>query len=99
MEFIKGVCPHCKGELQIPQDRERIICMYCGKELSVEETAGGREESRPGPVAVEEAAEALLNLLYGIENPMQYFKKTHYMDFYKKYTKIRLKILCMFEYF
>ena len=99
MEFIKGVCPHCKGELQIPQDRERIICMYCGKELSVEETAGGREESRPGPVAVEEAAEALLNLLYGIENPMQYFKKTHYMDFYKKYLYENARNLAVLDRF
>ena len=43
MEFLKGVCPHCKGELQIPQDRDRIICMYCGKELSVKDALAQQE--------------------------------------------------------
>ena len=48
MEFLKGVCPHCKGELQIPQDRDTIICMYCGKELSVKDALAQQEEvSRP----------------------------------------------------
>lgn len=104
MEFIKGVCPHCGGELQLPQDRERIICMYCGKELSVAEAAKGMGE--PGaecveaaPVSVEEAAEALDNLLYGIENPMQYFKKTQYMDFYKKYLFENAKNLAVLDRF
>ncbi len=65
MEFIKGVCPYCKGELQIPEDRESVICMYCGKELSVKdamEDFTGQERIKT--VAVEEAATALQDLLY-----------------------------------
>ena len=75
MEFLKGVCPHCQGELQIPQNRESVICMYCGKELSVKDALSLEEVSRPKPVTDESAIEALQSLLYGIENPMQFFKK------------------------
>ena len=79
MEFLKGVCPHCKGELQSPQDRDRIICMYCGKELSVKDALAQQEEvSRPTPVMDETVIEAMQNLLFGIENPMQFFKKALY---------------------
>ena len=35
MKFLRGVCPHCNGELQIPENLDTIICMYCGKEFSV----------------------------------------------------------------
>lgn len=100
MEFIKGICPHCRGELQLPQDRERIICMYCGRELSVEEATGrAAEQSRPEPVSVEKASGALQNLLYGIDNPMQYFKKTQYMDFFKKYLYENAKNLAVLDQF
>lgn len=100
MEFIKGVCPYCKGELQIPEDRESVICMYCGKELSVKDAMKDfTEQERVGTVAVEEAAAALQDLLYGIENPMQYFKKTHYMDFYKRYLFENAKNLAVLDRF
>ena len=87
MEFLKGVCPHCKGELQIPQDRDTIICMYCGKELSVKDALAQQEEvSRPTPVMDETVIEAMQNLLFGIENPMQLIKKALYMEFFNKYV-------------
>lgn len=98
MEFLKGVCPHCKGELQIPQDRDTVICMYCGKELSVKEALAQQETaSRPTPVTDEAAVEALQNLLYGIENPIQYFKKALYMEFFNKYVFENAKNLAALE--
>lgn len=98
MEFLKGVCPHCKGELQIPQDRETIICMYCGKELSVKDAVAQQDAaSRPEPVTDDTAIKALQNLLFGIENPMQYFKKALYMEFFKKYVFENAKNLAVLE--
>lgn len=98
MEFLKGVCPHCQGELQIPQDRESIICMYCGKELSVKDAVAQQEMAcRPEPVTDDTAIEALQNLLFGIENPMQYFKKALYMEFFKKYVFENAKNLAILE--
>ena len=98
MEFLKGVCPHCNGELQIPEDRETIICMYCGKELSVKDAVAQQEaSSRPEPVTDDTAIEALQNLLFGIENPMQFFKKALYMDFFNKYVFENAKNLAVLE--
>ena len=98
MEFLKGVCPHCKGELQIPQDRETIICMYCGKELYVKDALLQQESaSHPQPVTEEMAIEALEQLLYGVENPLQYFKKGLYMEFFHKYVFENAKNLAVLE--
>ena len=96
MEFIKGTCPHCNGELQIPQGRESIICMYCGKEITVSD-AQSQQVSRPKPVTDDDAVAALQNLLFGIEDPMQYFKKALYMDFYNKYVYKNANNLAMLE--
>lgn len=98
MEFIKGICPHCNGELQIPQDRKTIICMYCGKEITVSDAQMQQEQiSRPKPVSEEDAIGALQNLLYGIENPMQFFKKALYMEFFNKYIYENANNLAMLE--
>lgn len=86
MDFLSGICPHCQGVLQLPSDRETVICMYCGKELSVQDALAKKQTPPLKSVTKEEAAEALQNLLYGIDEPMQYFKKALYMDFFKKYV-------------
>lgn len=98
MEFLKGICPHCKGELQIPQGREKIICMYCGEEITVSDAQAQQEQiSRPKPVTDEAAIEALQNLLFGIENPMQFFKKAMYMEFFNKYVYENASNLAILE--
>ncbi len=33
MKFIRTECPHCGKELQIPEDSENIVCMYCAKPI------------------------------------------------------------------
>lgn len=98
MEFLKGICPYCKGELQLPMDRETVICMYCGKELEVKAALIQQEPSaRPKPVDEKVAIEALQGLMFGIENPIQYFKKALYMDFYKKYLYENAKNLSILD--
>lgn len=37
MEFKAATCPSCGGNLQVPNDRENVICMYCGKTVIVRE--------------------------------------------------------------
>lgn len=33
MKFKEAQCPTCGGILQVPEDLEKLTCMYCGKEL------------------------------------------------------------------
>ena len=35
MKFIPAKCPTCQGELQVPDDKDFIICMYCGVNVKV----------------------------------------------------------------
>lgn len=87
MNFIDGVCPHCQGKLQLPDDRASVICMYCGKEILVADaqTIDSGEFGTVQPVDMDQVKEALNALVYGIDNPMEHFKRTTYMDFFKNY--------------
>jgi tetratricopeptide (TPR) repeat protein len=37
MKFVPAKCPSCNGDLQIPDDREFVKCMYCGVDIKVRE--------------------------------------------------------------
>lgn len=36
-EFKLAKCPSCGGSLQVPEDRARVKCMYCGNDIVVKE--------------------------------------------------------------
>lgn len=36
MKFLAAVCPHCGGNLQLPDDRDVVKCMYCGVNVVVQ---------------------------------------------------------------
>jgi len=35
MEFKPARCPKCDGELQLPLEKEKVNCMYCGVEIEI----------------------------------------------------------------
>ena len=37
MKFVAAKCPTCQGELQVPEDKDFVKCMYCGVEVKVRE--------------------------------------------------------------
>lgn len=37
MIFKAAICPSCGGQLQVPDDRDVVMCMYCGTEIVVRE--------------------------------------------------------------
>ena len=37
MKFLAAKCPACNGELQVPDDRDFVKCMYCGVDVKVRE--------------------------------------------------------------
>lgn len=39
MEFREAKCPKCGGILQVPEDLEKLTCMYCGKEIFASDMA------------------------------------------------------------
>ncbi|MBS1515255.1 MAG: hypothetical protein JSS63_09495 [Bacteroidetes bacterium] len=37
MKFVAAKCPSCNGELQIPDNKDFVKCMYCGVDIRVRE--------------------------------------------------------------
>ena len=37
MEFFAAICPQCSGNLQLPDDRDNVKCMYCGANIVIKE--------------------------------------------------------------
>jgi len=35
MKFLAAKCPACSGELQVPEDKDFVKCMYCGVDVKV----------------------------------------------------------------
>lgn len=105
MEFITGKCPKCSGELQIPQGREQIICMYCGEEINVREAAAKVQASREIPAAemersqeyAKEAAERFPQMLFSITDPLKDFKKGAYEPSFRAYVDSSTEIMDVIE--
>ena len=38
MEFKSAKCPSCFGELQVPDNKDFVICMYCGTNIKVRDS-------------------------------------------------------------
>ncbi len=36
MEFKAAKCPNCQGDLQLPESKEIVKCMYCGTDIQVQ---------------------------------------------------------------
>ena len=43
--FKEGVCPKCHEKIQVPDDREQIICMYCGQKIRTDLALGVERET------------------------------------------------------
>jgi tetratricopeptide (TPR) repeat protein len=37
VKFVAAKCPSCQGELQVPDDKDFVKCMYCGVEVKIRE--------------------------------------------------------------
>ena len=43
MKFISAKCPSCNGELQVPDDKDFVMCMYCGTNIKVRDVIKVKE--------------------------------------------------------
>ena len=79
--FREGTCPKCQERIQVPDDREKILCMYCGKEILVSEALGEEKKEMDYVAYGEHYNQAMLDLKELIRTcykPMQDFKKNLY---------------------
>lgn len=85
--FKEGTCPRCHEKIQVPDDRDKVLCMYCGEEISVKKALG--EEKKTDYVAYGEnynrALEGLQQLIRMCYRPMQDFKKNLYEGVFQNF--------------
>lgn len=77
MEYIDYQCPYCKGELKIPKHPDAVLCMYCGKQITLQKTSGEAKEGQ----AEESFAKAMAGislLLKDREDLLADFKQESY---------------------
>lgn len=98
--FKEGTCPKCHEKIQVPDDREKIICMYCGKEIQVREALGEKKEI--DLVAYGEnynRAMAGLQAMVGkCDNPMKDFKRDKYEGIFDEFYGMNKGVFEAIEY-
>lgn len=98
--FKEGTCPRCHEKIQVPDDREKIICMYCGEEIRVDQALGEKKEI--DPVAYGEnyncAMEGLRELIRTCYRPMQDFKKNLYEGVFDSFYSGHRRMFEAMEY-
>lgn len=112
MEFINGKCPKCHGELQIPSDRDTILCMYCGEQINTSEAADEipPKESIAHKAMKREAIDdekyqeilahldsGLTQMLFDMEKPMSAFTRKTYTENFNSYCEKYHQVLDTFE--
>lgn len=51
MEFREYSCPHCGELMQVPVGRDKIKCMFCGRDIAVFIPGSGADGATPGASA------------------------------------------------
>ncbi len=98
--FREGVCPRCQEKIQVPDDRERIICMFCGQEIAVAEALGETEEKKKelkvGSAEYEEAIRTaraeLEKVIRECGNPLSEFKRERYEGAFAEFYAARREL-------
>lgn len=98
--FREGTCPKCHEKIQVPDDRDKIICMYCGQEIAVEEALGEKKEI--DYVAYGEnynkAMKGLQDVIEKCSNPMKDFRKDKYEKIFEEFYGENRSVFESIEY-
>ncbi|MCD8241418.1 MAG: hypothetical protein LUD73_03210 [Lachnospiraceae bacterium] len=93
--FREGTCPKCKEKIQVPDDHEKVRCMFCGEEIEVAEALGEKKAVQVQDVQNLPMYESLIEkrlaeLFAACDNPLKKFKKNSFeADFTSFYDSNR----------
>ena len=90
MDKIDIRCPHCGEEMSVPKDRSQIICMFCGKDILLENGAvtSGDKSKEEAEKALGTALLQMDERLFAGEGEMvRKFSKDTYADLFETYKK------------
>jgi hypothetical protein len=94
MNFISTECPHCGKELQIPEDSENIVCMYCAKPIDVKALLFHPAPESGSYQELMAEAESLLNEdIFSKRIKMRNLKSSTYPDEFQEYAALLIPAL------
>ena len=79
MNFKEAKCPNCGGDLQVPEDKNTVKCMYCGSDIVVRQAI---------QKAVAESGPKLANLLNLAKTAQDSENNQEAYDYYTKVLEI-----------
>ena len=96
MRFVSAQCPHCGKELQLPDDAEQVVCMYCARPIDV------REVLRPADTAsfdmlMNKAKELMRGDLIAYRADMQAVNNHGYPEAFQTYEEKLAPVLRAFR--
>lgn len=91
MEYREGRCPKCNEVMQIPIGREKIICMFCGQEFTVEE--GKKADAAAYETELAALGKRIDSLFVEIEKTVKGFQRTEYEGSFEKYLIAHQEVL------
>lgn len=95
MGYIERICPHCQEKMQVPEELDTAICMYCGKSISFAKEpcldAGAQEE------AFVKIREELPKMLLSLTDGFQNFKRDTYPERFQKAYRSHIDTLTAIE--
>lgn len=95
MEYLVKYCPKCNGELRIPPDMKKCICMYCGETFEVQETESGNTEItiQAARADYKLALENIALLLDNFNQYMENFTKKSYSTSFENYVQTGIRVI------
>lgn len=100
MNYITALCPHCKKELQLPEDAEDIVCMYCAQPIHVKSLLAETDSTDDDndKRLMEEALSLLSDDIFNIRNEYKNIRQKVYPTEFENYSKMispALKKYCL----
>lgn len=83
MKYREGRCPKCNEVMQIPEDRDKIICMFCGQEFSARESADAAMASYEH--VLEDFRGGVDSLFADADRTVKGFQRTVYAERFESY--------------
>lgn len=87
MRFISAHCPHCGKELQLPDDTQQVVCMYCAQPIDVQELLRQREETGSYQSLLRTAKELMSDEIVAYRADMQAVNNHGYPQAFQEYAE------------
>ena len=83
MQYREGRCPKCNEVMQIPVERDQIICMFCGHTFSITESMEKLSENYEEDL--EQTEKYIQNLFDNAEKAVKKFNRDTYSGSFEQY--------------